>query len=526
MKGYRFEWTKSQKNHKLNAMTIHQPLWALLFVVATTVGQGFEPYNYNGVPFPESARSSESSFTSLVESLTDIASISDIPDENRARILAAARRLSPLNRRAFITEYQFKHGQKPTETAPIKKEMVKAFLSPQLLNLQEIPGTGDYIEFLIEALAPVFDTGFDTSTSKSIPNTGPGRFATDSDQAIKGTSAGNSCGLLTMKGCTNLKISSEVISGTNFEFSPGNLKSDYFLSAYRESLKFLAMKNSEGLVGRRIIFQADQTTEKEEGPAAALACAVLTGAVAKHLQIDKKVAFCGDVHADGSIKPTNDLKKRLLASPDRLHHTIVIPAKDSYSADDILLLEGPGLFFKTQLFKVDTLNEALDIAQIAKSQNLASAIQAFTEIQNVLNQPDGAKFITNSHVVKRLNFVLELAPHHLSAIQLKRASQNQYPAYLSLNESFDLIFTALKPALEEDEIDSGAHLDPDTFKKLQRFRTRLDPGLKELTDATFSFETSGRVGSETSAERNRVKQRLKEALNEISRNVAIRERMM
>ncbi|MDF1813918.1 MAG: hypothetical protein P1V20_17075, partial [Verrucomicrobiales bacterium] len=211
---------------------------------------------------------------------------------------------------------------------------------------------------------------------------------------------------------------------------------------------------------------------------------------------------------------------------DSLYHVVVIPKADRYSLDDILLLHGPAIFYTTQIFEVGTLNQAVEISKKARSKNINQSLKTFYQVQQVLKQPDGRKYLQNSHVKKRLSEVLKLTPNHLSAQQLVKVSKGIYPRHLSLQASFEIVFEALKPVIEDDGIDQYGKLDPEGFEKLKRYRDRLDPSLEKLAGATFSFETSGRIGTDSGNERARVTQNLKEELNAVSRNVKIRERMM
>ena len=494
-------------------------LVVILLFILSSLCRGFEPYDYQKVPFPDN-KDLEFRLMSLVELLTDIAAIADLPETNRAGILAAARRISPLNKRAFSLEYQLSIGQKLPPTS-ISKPMVNSFMNPHLTTLAAIPGTEEYVVFLKNALD--FDQSMKSPVAEPSSSVVPDPFV---DEPAKVTASENSCGLLGMDGCIMVKSESRYIDGMKFQFVPDSLKSDIFMSAYRESLKFLALTSSAGLEGKRIDFRVNKKLEEDEGPAGALACAVLTKAVADNFEVDSRVAFAGDVNADGTVQPLDDQRERLLADPESLYRIIVIPKADRFAADDLLLLDGPETFWKTQVLEVSTLAEAVEIASTSRSSKLSQALNQFAEIQEVLNKQGGAKFINNSHVRKRLQSVMQLAPNHISARQLNMASRYQLPNYISLQGSLELIFDALDPVIEKGKIDAYGRLDSRAFEILKRHRKRLDPSLQKLTAATFSFETNGRLGGNNRNERERVQQNLKEEINAISRNVNIREKMM
>lgn len=500
-------------------MTNHAIPGLFLLFALTATAQAFEPFDYKKVPTPGIDQRKNARFEPLVETLTGIASNDNIPEINRAKLLAAARAISPLNKNAFYTEYLLSIGDKPGEIPPIPEDRVPDVLEPYLKELGTLLGAGEFITFVNEA------TKFDPSAPPRLSNSSD-PFADESDSVPATESSVNTCGLLTMEGCREITCRSSIISGKTFKFRPAELNSEYFMSAFRESLKYIALTGTEGLIGRQVDFLTDAELTDEEGPSGALACAVLTEAVAGNFKVDSLVAFSGDVNADGTVQPLDDQKERLTASPDSLYHVVVIPKADRYSLDDILLLHGPAIFYTTQIFEVGTLNQAVEIGKKTRPENINQSLKTFYQVQQVLKQPDGRKYLRNSHVKKRLSEVIKLTPNHLSAQQLIKVSKGIYPRHLSLQASFEIVFEALKPVIEDDGIDQYGKLDPEGFEKLKRYRDRLDPSLEKLAGATFSFETSGRIGTDSGNERARVTQNLKEELNAVSRNVRIRERMM
>ena len=474
----------------------------------------FEPYDYKTVPFPKGITDFESRVPGLVDTLTDIAIGGDLPEDQEARFLAAARRISPLNRRAFTAEYEKKIGAPHSESRKIAGAQIKLLLEPHLAALSEINGAEEFRDFLAESL----DLAELGSPNKS-----------GSSGGSPAVVAEGTIGFLSMDGPRKVKAVLRSGEGSgSFMFAPGGLDSRIFLSAYREAVKFIGLSRGSELVGKSIEFSLDKAVKvKSEGPGAALACAVLTEALSKKLSLEKDTALMGDVNADGTVQPVEDLRERLSSESRSLEKVIIVPKADQFAGNDILLLEGPRVFYKTQLFTVETLSEAVDLGTSRRKDKQKQAIALFTEIQNVLNKPGGAKFITNSHVRRRLQKVLQLAPNHLSAKQLALASQKKYPVRLSLTASLELIFDAIEPIFKDSgEIDSYKKVDEEGIKILSRYRSRIDPALKKLTDAVFTFQNAGRVGSNTANERARVSQRLKEELSRVRRDYRIRERLM
>lgn len=481
----------------------------------------FEPLYHGNVPCSdaviESFQARSSDFPTI---LSRIAVTRGLSDAQSSEILAAARRISPLDRTAFLTEYQLSIGHRPTEVKGFpESEDLSAIVAPYLEKVRSISGSTPFIEFLTDAITKEVESAEEPSKIPENPFAPPEEEK--EDELFE-----QSCHFLTSEGCTPLMASGAPSSNGHFQYLPGNLNSELFRSAYRESLKHLAIRHVAELEGLLITFQTDSRIEEDDGPAAALASAVLTRAIAEKIELDESISYFGDVNADGTVQPVDGMVKRLIENPGTLCHIVVIPKADLFQADDLLLLNGPDTFIKTQLVAVEDLDAALSFGGKTQSDSTDQAIKLFDEIQGVLQRPGGEKLITNSHVRTRLKKVVELMPEHISARQLLLLSLNRAPRQLSLSASIDLIFEALDPVIEKGEIDMYGHLDPDSYATLNRFKDRLDPSLSELTMAVIQFETSGRLGSNSRSERARLSQRLKEKINAMSRNVRVREKMM
>lgn len=499
------------------------PFASVLLGISLTTSflTAFEPLYHGNVPCSdeviESIESGSSDFPTI---LSRIAVSDGLSDAQSSEILAAARRIAPLDRTAFLTEYQLTIGHRPTEVKGYPRdEDLKAIVAPYLENLRSVSGSAPFIEFLTDALAR--EVELDGKASKiPVDPFAPTEAEMGSDVFEQ------SCHFLTSGGCTPLTARGDASSNGHFQYLPGNLNSELFRSAYRESLKHLAIRHVADLEGLLISFQTDSRVEEEDGPAAALASAVLTRAIAEKTELDESISYFGDVNADGTVQPVDGMVKRLMENPGTLCQIVVIPEADLFQAEDLLLLNGPDTFIKTQLIAVEDLDAAMSFGGKIRSDSTDQAIKLFDEIQRVLQRPGGEKLITNSHVRMRLKKVVKLMPEHVSARQLLLLSLNRPPRQLSLSASIDLIFEALDPVIEKGEIDMYGHLDPDSYATLNRFNNRLDPSLAELTMAVIQFETSGRLGSNSRAERARLSQRLKEQINAMSRNVRVREKMM
>ena len=349
-----------------------------------------ELFDYKKIPFPEPANFKEAKPDDVINGLRFLSMKENLSKDQRSRILAAARRIDPLHREAFTESYRLANGLSFEIDKGFSEKQKTDFFENSVAPLRKNSDFSEYLGFIDDAIK---NQPFTSSTPKVTPG--------------ENTSGPRSIGFLSTKGFIPIRANSQRISSPNFQFVPKNLESFFFLSAYRETLKYFALHEGKSLSGKRITFEANLTNAKTEGPGAVLPTAILTSAFAGNFATTSDVAFVGDVNADGSIQPMGDILDRLTANPKNLPKIIVIPKDDAAVADDILILHGPSVFSKTQIVAVGNLEEAVGLVEAKRSAEMKEAINLFSQVQKVLNKPDGGKYLRNNYFVERVDRVFK-----------------------------------------------------------------------------------------------------------------------
>lgn len=486
-------------------------LLILIFKSPYAFGESIVVFDLDRVPFPNRSikeASDTTRYDTLADFLADVA-VTKNP-EDCGKLLAAARRISPFNEKAFYTEFELVNGMQPSQTIPLEPGSFESEFQSKLRVLSGSDWYG-YRQFLNKVLI-----------GKQVESKTVATFE------MSEVSGRTSCMIPLLEGgVTKVQLKRNPISTDSFQLLPGNIDSRYFRLAFREVIKYFAQTESKALTGIRLSFESDRKVDSEDGPVAGLASAMMINSLLSEEALDPEVCYSGDVNADGSVQPMNDQYERIVSALKSPPKIMVIPKGDHYSTDDSLLISGAGFFVNCQVFEVEHVNEAIAISKAERDENLTRAIGLYSKIQEVLKRPDGKKYFKNSHVRERLEAIVKLAPNHVSANHLLRASTGQMPRYLSLYHSFDLVYSPLEGVFKSGEIKKDAKLDLEAFGRMEKYKSRIDPKLNGLVNAIVGFQSIERsTGNKIEESRSIMVKKLKEELSLVSRDVRIRERIM
>lgn len=524
-------------------------LWAM--VGQLVAADDYRKPNYDSLPFPEGGiLMDESKKAGFLNALAAIArNYDDVSNSDRARAVALARRVDPLHKPSFIADYQLDRGVKPEPTADYerKKDAVYAVYKTSLDFLRAPDKKAkEYSGYLIDLLIGVEpqDTNYPALMSeyeKEFPS-----VSWESIVSIEGDSLapppvslggpGHQFAFLSTDGILKIQSNSKSGGASGLQFPGRNpVETGIFRSAFREGVKYLGQKKSGITRGWTVSFKADGEFKEEfleeQGPAAALGSVLSLQALVENGEFDPAIAFAGDVNADGSVQPVHDIRDRLNSIGKSEIKIIGIPMADAGSLGDILILNGPKVFAERQIFGVRSMKEASELSRpfSSRAQDLQAAMDQFSEIQEVLLKPGGMKHLTNSHVLKRLQELTQLAPNHLSAKMLALKGLQRAPGKLTLGASLELVMEPLKSMTGGDDEKmkiTSAGLDPEAVLRLQRYAKRIDGRLKKLSSAVVNLSNAGRVGSDKFTAQEIATTWLKDELAAVGRNIDVREEMM
>ncbi len=270
-------------------------------------------------------------------------------------------------------------------------------------------------------------------------------------------------------------------------------------TALDEVEKFMRLRHrSEGGIprGHRIEIGFHNKYSDKDGPSAALACALMLNSLITGDALDPQVAVTGDLNADGSVQIVGGIAGKLAGANRGTAEILMVPRANASNLTDVALLEGIEGVASIQAFTVDTFDQAWEIAQAEKSDQLKEAMELFGTVQDVLEKNAGNEtaMLRNAKVQERLQQVIELANNHGSARLLLAWGQDRFPQHLSLGTSFLQIEQALLPATKArrmSDFHSYGGLDQTKTEKasvnLAKIRNLLHPKAQRSCYAWMDF---------------------------------------
>ncbi|MEO0447155.1 MAG: hypothetical protein AAF191_13865, partial [Verrucomicrobiota bacterium] len=242
-------------------------------------------------------------------------------------------------------------------------------------------------------------------------------------------------------------------------------------SALGEVVKMFSLRNVTIPPGNQVNVQFEGGYSGADGPSAALACALLVDALVQGTPLDPAVAPIGDLNADGSVQPVYNVRGRLLANRKSRGggsvKLMAIPKGNLARLGDVLLVDGVMPLLDTQVFTVETFDDAkaLAIAPNLREKDLAESLRIFGEVEAAARTAPG-NWLLQAEVQSRLRKVLELTPGHASARMLLLKAVNRAPKQLTLSGSLEMI--------QHGAVFLNGHQSPkfDDFRAASRYLSR------------------------------------------------------
>lgn len=157
--------------------------------------------------------------------------------------------------------------------------------------------------------------------------------------------------------------------------------------------------------------------------------------------------------------------RRLLIAPE------MIPLLEAF-----LIEQKEDFFFDYDIFAVSTLEEAINLAfEGLEPPQTAAALQKFQEIREVGQGKRTAVFVANTHVLSRLQEVIDQEPRLISASLLHQKGSGDFPAHYPQEVLASLLDAALLPLTRIPYL-QPQHLQPEELNQIHsQCRALLDP---------------------------------------------------
>ena len=308
--------------------------------------------------------------------------------------------------------------------------------------------------------------------------------------------------------------------------------------ALKEAQKFLTVRHKGWPSGHEVEISFEEKYGPKDGPSAALACALMLESLFTGQGLDKATAVTGDLNADGSVQSVGGVADKVRGAAKGGCTVVIVPKVCGAQVSDAALLDGVSVLFSTQIFCVDTFDEAWSVAVGKRDPKMAEAIAAFDTIQAALRrQAQPASVLRHPKMIERLQQVLAAAPMHGSARLLLLHATGQAPKTLSaggswaqLAKSGDLLMRAARDR-------STDNLAPDAVgnvvSHIHKLRASLDPRLRRYADSLADLGTEirqvknqpKRTAAEQMKARDRIRTRADNADSEFEKLRANQELM-
>lgn len=257
-------------------------------------------------------------------------------------------------------------------------------------------------------------------------------------------------------------------------------------TAFDEALRYVRKqpRGWERMFSIRLSFQ-DKFSDKD-GPSAGTAFAVAMLGAIQDFKIDPQVSLTGDLSIDGTVEPVGSIVEKMRGAIAGKCLLTMVPESNAEDVADLVLLDGISPLWDTQIFSIGKVDDAVALARVDRPANLAAALARFQQLRARLPARVTPNYLHSPEVISELKEVLALAPNHLSAVLLQRATNQQHPLHLTFRRSVDEIVSI-------SQLFVGPVISPEETKTVA---TGTRPGSAAFPDAEYG-ECMKRLGQIT-----------------------------
>jgi len=294
-------------------------------------------------------------------------------------------------------------------------------------------------------------------------------------------------------------------------------------SALREVEKYFALRDQEIPAGKAVRIEFDTGYAAVEGPSAALSCALLVDAMLTGEALDPRVQVVGDLNADGTVQPVEDVDVRIRKAGEEAGAIFLIPKQNRQQAADALLTQGSAPLLRTQVLSVQSFSEARSWSRAERDAPLEENLREFRAIQEALDRPGAEVYLSNGQIQNRLKAIVTRTPNHLSARLLLLKGMDRHPKTLSLGESLEELLHAAV-FLDGAKSPRYEHLR-EAMRTLLGNRERLHRRTRDWLNALRDYERMQR-GSGSNAETLEARRRVDLEFQKLMNDPQARELLM
>lgn len=216
--------------------------------------------------------------------------------------------------------------------------------------------------------------------------------------------------------------------------------------SFDEAISLLRTRYPNLPGGKKMRVSFDDKYTPKDGGSAGLAFSLLGFSLLDGLDIDPNVAVTGDVTVDWKVRPVSGIASKIEGAHKNGKPIVIIPAENVSAIEDMIILNGLEGLMRTQIFAVENVSQAIEIARRDRPGRLQNAIDEYAKLQQAIDAGrTPAVLLRNSAVREILTSVGAQAPEHITTRYVTQLLRGWSPEKLSLEGSLSEVFALLWP---------------------------------------------------------------------------------
>ena len=284
-----------------------------------------------------------------------------------------------------------------------------------------------------------------------------------------------------------------------------------------EAVRAVQLQHSEW-DGTQVRMSFEDKYTAKDGGSAGTAYAVALRSLLEGFEIDPGYAMTGDITVDLRVRQIGGVVAKIKGATKDGATIVGIPAENIEAVEDLVVLESPQALLDTQVFALETLDQAVALARTDRNEDLATALRQFDELRELCG-PRGVAAIRTPEAEALLTEIVAAAPHHASADLLLRHVHREGPQQLSVTGSLMTILEIGQPAfpiMNRARPGRVSMEDRQKMVQIQRelsgLRAKVHPDTRAFRNAFNAYVSAGTALVKARAVNNRLIKRYNKSI--------------
>lgn len=160
--------------------------------------------------------------------------------------------------------------------------------------------------------------------------------------------------------------------------------------------------------------------------------AVMLEASASNRPLRDDLHICADIDSAGRLRMNEGFWSQLETLRNaKAGGRLIVPKESAELLMQLLVFGESGFFTRWEVFAVDTLDKAMDLAAVPAKEEPDEAEKLFQSVRDLAEKSPVTKIATNRVVRSRLSKIIAMSPDHVSARALLLQGSSKRPRHLS-----------------------------------------------------------------------------------------------